>query len=47
MKLNVQERLNAQDNAHDLRKHVTPSATPPPVQVPGRSRKGKAFSQAK
>lgn len=52
MKLTAQERLNAQDNAHDMRKHLTEkpnttTALKPPVQAPGRAGNGKAFSQAR
>lgn len=57
MKLKVQERLNAMDNVADMHREGVrssgggrpqkPTATQrPPVQVPGRSGKGRSFSQA-
>lgn len=45
MELQTQERLNAQNNAHDMHKHRNPQMKPP-VQAPGRAARGQAFSQA-
>jgi hypothetical protein len=45
MELQTERDLNAINNAHEMRKHVTPQPTPP-VQVPGRARNGQAFSQS-
>ena len=45
MQLNTERELNAQNNAHDMRKHVTPSADRPPVQAPGRAAPGHQFDQ--
>lgn len=46
MQLQTERDLNTQNNAHDLRKHVTPSPPKPGVQVPGRAGNGRAASQA-
>jgi hypothetical protein len=45
MQLQTERDLNQQNNAHDMRKHVTPRPTPPAVQVPGRAANGQAASQ--
>ena len=54
MKLKTQRELAAAEHVKDLHMHHTPSggdklsatsALAPPVQVPGRAKKGKAFSQ--
>lgn len=44
----AQERLNAQNNAHDLHKHNNPAPQPakPLAQAPGRAANGEAFSQS-
>jgi len=46
MQLQTERDLNAANNAHEMRKHRTPGAPKPPVQVPGRAANGQAFSQA-
>jgi hypothetical protein len=46
MQLSTERSLNASNQAHEMRKHVTPSAPKPAVQVPGRARNGQAASQA-
>jgi hypothetical protein len=51
MTLQVQQSLNAADNALDASKHRTqqarsPRGAKPPVQVPGRAGNGRAFEQA-
>jgi hypothetical protein len=45
MQIGAEERLNAQNNAHDMRKHRNPQPKPP-VQAPGRAANGQAFSQS-
>lgn len=44
MQLQAEQSLNAQNQRHEMRKHVTPQPKPP-VQVPGRAANGAAFSQ--
>jgi hypothetical protein len=47
MQLNVEQQLNAQNNAADIHKHHNPVPAPaPPAQVPGRAADGHAFDQA-
>ena len=46
MELQVEQTLNAANNAHDMRKHRTPQPPRPAVQVPGRAGNGRAASQA-
>ena len=46
MQLQTERDLNAANNAHAMRKHVTPQPPKPAVQVPGRAANGQAFSQA-
>ena len=46
MQLQTERDLNAVNNEHDMRKHRTPGAPKPPVQVPGRAANGQAFSQS-
>jgi hypothetical protein len=46
MQLQTERDLNAANNAHEMRKHRTPQAPKPPVQVPGRAARGHAFDQS-
>jgi hypothetical protein len=46
MQLQTERDLNAANNAHEMRKHITPQPPKPAVQVPGRAGNGKAASQA-
>lgn len=46
MQLQTEKELNATNNAHEMRKHVTPSPPKPAVPVPGRAGNGRAASQA-
>jgi len=48
MQLQTERDLNAANNQHEMRKHVTPrpQAPRPAVQVPGRAANGQAASQA-
>jgi hypothetical protein len=44
MELQTERELNAENHAHEMRKHLTPP--PPPVQAPGRATNGHAFDQS-
>ncbi len=44
MDINAERVLNAQNNAHDMHKHLNPPE--PPVQAPGKAADGHAFDQA-
>jgi hypothetical protein len=46
MQLQTERDLNAANNAHEMRKHLTAQPPKPAVQVPGRAGNGKAASQA-
>lgn len=46
MQLQTERDLNAANNAHEMRKHRTPQAPRPAVQVPGRAGNGRVASQA-
>lgn len=48
MQLQTERALNAQNNAHEMRKHRTPQpqSPKPPVQAPGRAANGQAFAQS-
>jgi hypothetical protein len=46
MQLQTERDLNAQNQAHEMRRHRTPQAPKPPVQAPGRAANGHAFDQS-
>jgi hypothetical protein len=46
MQLSTERELNAMNNRHEIRKHVTPQPPKPAVQAPGRAANGQAFSQS-
>ena len=46
MQLQTERDLNANNQAHEMRKHRTPQAVKPAVQVPGRAANGQAFAQS-